>query len=112
MSSSSSPSSQLSDFSATSASDFNMGRVMLNLESVMSSQKTMQSRIDDAMKWKQDIAHVLAELLEHQRNSALSFKALNEELLELRSTLAGVAEVLQTLPSEALLDPSSTHHDA
>ena len=44
MSSSSSPSSQLSDFSATSASDFNIGRVMHNLECVRAWQKTTQSR--------------------------------------------------------------------
>ncbi len=49
MSSSSSTSSQLSDFSATSASDFNIGRVMHNLECVRACQKMMQSRIDDAM---------------------------------------------------------------
>jgi hypothetical protein len=100
MSSSSSSSSQLSDFSATSASDFNIGRVMHNLECVRACQKTMQSRIDV----------VLAALLDHQRESVVSIQALNKELQALRSTLAG--EVLQTAPSEILLDPSSTHHDA
>jgi hypothetical protein len=49
MSSSSSP---LSDFSSTSASDFNMGRVMHNLECVRAWQKATQSRIDDAIEWK------------------------------------------------------------
>jgi hypothetical protein len=112
MSSSSSPSSQLSDFSATSASDFNIGTVMHKLQCVSACLKTVQSRIDDAMEWKRDIGPVLAELLEHQRNSALSIKALNTELQELRSSLTGAAEVLQTTPSETLLDPSSTHHDA
>ena len=104
MSSSSSPSSQLSDFSATSASDFNIGRVMHNLECVRAWQKTTQSRIDDAMEWKREMGPVLAELLEYQRNSALSIKALNKELEELRSTLTGVAEVSQTTPSETLRD--------
>jgi hypothetical protein len=51
----------------------------------------MQSRIDDAMEWKRDIGPVLAELLELQRNSALSIKALNKELQALRSTLTGVS---------------------
>ena len=102
---SSTSSSQLSDFSATSASDFNIGRVMHNLECV-------SARIDAVMEWKRDIGPVLAELLELQRNSALSIKALNKELQALQSTLAGVAEVLQTTPSETLLDPSSTDHDA
>jgi hypothetical protein len=74
--------------------------------------KTTQSRIDDAMEWKREIGPVLAELLEHQRNSELSIKALNTELQDLRSNLTGVAEVLQTTPSETLLDPSSIHHDA
>ena len=95
MSSSSSPSSQLSDFSATSASDFNIGRVMHNLECVRAWQKATQSRIDDAMEWKRDIGPVLAELLEYQRNSALSITALKKELQELRSNLTGVAEVSQ-----------------
>ena len=95
MSSSSSPSSQLSDFSATSASDFNIGRVMHNLECVRAWQKARQSRNDDAMEWKRDIGPVLAELLEHQRNSALSITALKKELQELRSNLTGVAEVSQ-----------------
>ncbi len=95
MSSSSSSSSQLSDFSATSASDFNIGRVMHNLECVRAWQKATQSRIDDAMEWKRDIGPVLAELLEYQRNSALSIKALKKELQELRSNLTGVAEVSQ-----------------
>ena len=104
MSSSSSPSSQLSDFPATSASDFNIGRVMHNLECVRAWQKTTQSRIDDAMEWKREMGPVLAELLEYQRNSALSIKALNKELEELRSTLTGVAEVSQTTPSETLRD--------
>jgi hypothetical protein len=75
MSSSSSPSSQLSDFSATSASDFNMGRVMHTLHGVRAWQKTMQSRLEyDAVEWKREIDPVLAELLEHQRNSALSIR--------------------------------------
>ena len=95
MSSSSSPSSQLSDFSATSASDFNIGRVMHNLECVRAWQKATQSRIDDAMEWKRDIGPVLAELLEYQRNSALSITALKKELQELRSNLTGVTEVSQ-----------------
>ena len=51
MSSSSWSSSQLSDFSATSASDFNIGRVMHNLECVRAWQNATQSRIDDAMEW-------------------------------------------------------------
>ena len=95
MSSSSSSSSQDSDFSATSASDFNIGRVMHNLECVRAWQKATQSRIDDAMEWKRDIGPVLAELLEYQRNSALSITALKKELQELRSNLTGVAEVSQ-----------------
>ena len=89
-SSSSSSSSQLSDFSATSASDFNIGRVMHNLECVRAWQTATQSRIDDAMEWKRDIGPVFAELLEHQRNSALSVQALNKELQALQSTLAGI----------------------
>ena len=95
MSSSSSSSSQDSDFSATSASDFNIGRVMHNLECVRAWQKATQSRIDDVMEWKRDIGPVLAELLEYQRNSALSITALKKELQELRSNLTGVAEVSQ-----------------
>ena len=75
-------------------------------------QETMQPRIDEANEWKREIGPVLAALLEHQRNSALSIKALNTELQDLRSNLTGVEEVLQTTPSETLLDPSSTHHDA
>ena len=61
MSSSSSPSSQLSDFSATSASDFNMSRVMHDLACLRASHKTLQSRIDAATEWKQNIGPVLAE---------------------------------------------------
>jgi hypothetical protein len=106
-SSSSSSSSQLSDFSATSASDFNMSRVMHNLEYLRASHKTLQSRIDDVMEWKREIGPVLAELLELQRNSAPSVKALNQELQALQSTLAGIAEVLQTTPSALC-----TNHDA
>jgi hypothetical protein len=106
-SSSSSSSSQLSDFSATSASDFNMSRVMHNLECLRASHKTLQSRIDNVMEWKRGIRPVLAELLEHQRNSALSVQALNKELQALQSTLAGIAEVLQTTPSDLCTD-----HDA
>ena len=60
---------------------------MHNLECVRAWQKATQSRIDDAMEWKRDIGPVLAELLEYQRISALSIKALNKELQELRSTL-------------------------
>jgi hypothetical protein len=67
-------------FSATSASNFNIGRVMHNLECVRAWQKATQSRIDDAMEWKRDIGPVLAELLEYQRNSALSITALKKEL--------------------------------
>ena len=106
-SSSSSSSSQLSDFSATSASDFNMSRVMHDLACLRASHKTLQSRIDAATEWKRNIGPVLAELLEHQRNSALSVQALNEELQALQSTLAGIAEVLQTTPFDLCTD-----HDA
>jgi hypothetical protein len=80
MSSSSSPSSQLSDFSATGTSDFNIGGVMYTLHCVSACQKTMQSRIDDAMEWKRELGPLLAELLAHQRNFALAIKALNTEL--------------------------------
>lgn len=106
-SSSSSSSSKLSDFSATSASDFNMSRVMHNLECLRASHKTLQSRIDNVMEWKRGIGPVLAEVLEHQRNSALSVQALNKELEALHSTLAGIVEVLQTTPSDLCPD-----HDA
>ena len=55
----------------------------------------LTTRIDDAMEWKRDISPVLADLLEYQRNSALSITALKKELQELRSNLTGVAEVSQ-----------------
>jgi hypothetical protein len=85
---------------------------MHTLEGVRAWQKNALSRIDDAMESMREMGPVLAKLLEYQRNSALSIKTLNKELQELRSTLTGVAEVSQTTPSETLLDPSSTHHDA
>ena len=70
---------------------------MHDLECVRACQKAMQSRIrvDDTMEWKRDISPVLADLLEYQRNSALSITALKKELQELRSNLTGVAEVSQ-----------------
>ncbi len=80
---------------------------MHNLECLRASHKALQSRFDDVMEWKRGIGPVLAEMLEHQRNSALSVKALNTELQALQSTLAGIAEVLQTIPSDICTD-----HDA
>ncbi len=72
----------------------------------------MESKIDKAMEWKRIIGPLLAELVAHQRNSALAIEAINLELQDLRSNLTGVAEVFHATPSETLRDPSSTHDDA
>ena len=58
-------------------------------------QETMQPRIDEANEWKRDIAPLLAELVAHTRESALSIAAVQSELQLLRSNPTGVADLRQ-----------------
>jgi hypothetical protein len=71
-SSSNSASSQHSDFSATSAFDFNIGRLMSTIHPFKAWQELMQPRIDEAMARKQEIDPRFAQLVAHQRDTALS----------------------------------------
>jgi hypothetical protein len=50
-SSSTSASSQHSDFSATSASDFNIGRMMSAIHHLKAWQEMMQPKINEANEW-------------------------------------------------------------
>jgi hypothetical protein len=100
--SSSSASSQHSGFSATSASDFTIGRMVSTIHHLKAWQELMQPRINDAMEWKREIGLLLAELVAHQRDSELSIKAIIPELQLLRSNLTGVADLRQATPSETL----------
>ena len=67
----------------------------------------MQPRIDEANEWKRDIAPLLAELVAHTRESALSIAAVQSELQLLRSNPTdptGVADLrqgLQTRPHDS-----------
>ncbi len=65
-------------------------------------QAMTQPRINEAMEWKREIGPPLAELVAHQRDAAISIKAINPELQLLRSNLTGVAELRQATPSETL----------
>jgi hypothetical protein len=55
ISSSSSVSSQHYDFLTTSASDFNIGRMMSTIHHLKAWQKMMKPRIDEAMVWQKKI---------------------------------------------------------
>ena len=62
----------------------------------------MQLRIDKAMVMKQEIDPLFTQLVAHQRDTALSIKAINLEHQLLRSNLTGVADLCQATPSETL----------
>jgi hypothetical protein len=84
ISSSSTASSQHSGFSATSAFDFNIGRMMCTIHHLKAWQEMIQHGFNEAMEWKREIGPLLAELVAHQRDFALSIKAINSELQLLR----------------------------
>ncbi len=55
----------------------------------------MQPKIDEENEWKRDIAPLLAELVAHTRESALSMAVVQSELQLLRSKPTGVADLRQ-----------------
>jgi hypothetical protein len=77
--------SELSDFSADSASDYNLSRLLSMALQMKDWIQVMQPKINEMILWQRDIGPVITEIFAHQRESSKALQDIISELHLLRS---------------------------
>ena len=77
--------SESSDFSADSASDYNLSRLLCMAQKMKEWIQVMQPKINEMMLWQCNIGPLITELVENQRESSKALKDIILELHLLRS---------------------------